>query len=583
MTLKKISADLNAQSDIILETGIGIFDYLESLVVKSTNISQKSTLSNVDLRNIRTNVSNISRIMGQLQRGSQIGAGDRLEERRKNKEFKDSLMKSIHNIENNTVGGVTQKGSFGASAGKGIGAGVGAGAGFILKGLGAGVGLFAGLAGLGFGIGAFFTGLSAGDKLSAMIGTDMSTVKKQMVTLGEAFADTPTEGLLKMGALLAAGGAFGALFGAKRSGSAAVGMGAIGLGFGAFFAGLALGDKAGSWMNTDMSSLKNMMINLAEGLGAFSGQSLVALGALLGAGALFGAVGGAGAAGMAAVGMGAIGLGLGAFFAGLAATDGLIKILGFFGADGTGIRDLMINLAAGLNPLSALNGSNLISVGDSMGALGAGLVALLGRNALGGILTFIGKLFGGDDKEDIFQKIYRGLLPLSTLNADNLQGLSDIGDRIDAITSSVERFGDVDFRKVDRSVARFGKSMSYLIPMMGAMVGKGPDPKNRYLVGEGWFDGQKELDFTPGLNAFNEVDIEKIRMMSNLKSIESSPTSSGQVGAAKKEQDELKSNASTTVIMDNSTTSAASSQQVLPLPGSSSSFDSFDPTTSRAW
>ena len=148
--------------------------------------------------------------------------------------------------------------------------------------------------------------------------------------------------------------------------------------------------------------------------------------------------------------MGAIGVGLGAFFAGLAATDGLIKILGFFGADGTGIRDLMINLAAGLNPLSSLDGANLIAVGGSMVSLGAGLVALLGGQALGSILDFVGRIFGKNDEEDVFQKIYRGLLPLSTLNADNLQGLSDIGEKIDIVTNSVERFGKVNFNKIAR-------------------------------------------------------------------------------------------------------------------------------------
>jgi len=518
MSLKKIAQQLESQkitTDKMLEK-VGTIDMgIYILSGRARDSAVRSIFSNNLIQSIEKSNRGILKAIRGFQEGKKTG--DDLEENRERKDFNNRLLKAIEGIQgggkvsNKTVDKsktVNKSGGFGT----GIGAGVGAGLGFAIKGLGA----VATLGALGFGIGAFFTGLSAGDKLGAMINTDMSTIKKQMVTLGEAFADTPTEGLLKMGALLAAGGAFGALFGAKSSGKAMVGMGAIGLGFGAFFAGLALGDKAGSWMNTDMSSLKNMMINLAEGLGAFSGQSLVALGALLGAGALFGAVGGAGAAGMAAVGMGAIGVGLGAFFAGLAATDGLIKILGFFGADGTGIRDLMINLAAGLNPLSELDGANLIAVGSSMVTLGGGLIALLGGQALGGILDFVGRIFGKNDEEDVFQKIYRGLLPLSTLNADNLQGLSDIGEKIDIVTNSVERFGKVNFNKIDRSVARLGKSMSYLIPMMGAMIGKGPNPENRYLVGEGWFDGQKELDFTPGLNSFSGKDIENFSKVSSL-------------------------------------------------------------------
>ena len=37
----------------------------------------------------------------------------------------------------------------------------------------------------------------------------------------------------------------------------------------------------------------------------------------------------------------------------------------------------------------------------------------------------IGSLFGSAEDETVFEKIYNGLQPLSTLNADNLQGLID--------------------------------------------------------------------------------------------------------------------------------------------------------------
>ena len=61
-----------------------------------------------------------------------------------------------------------------------------------------------------------------------------------------------------MGALLGAGGAFGALFGPSKA-DGAVGMGAIGLGIGAFFAGLAASDGLITMMGTDGSMLKSQM------------------------------------------------------------------------------------------------------------------------------------------------------------------------------------------------------------------------------------------------------------------------------------------------------------------------------------
>ena len=48
---------------------------------------------------------------------------------------------------------------------------------------------------------------------------------------------------------------FGSSFGGM-AGAAAAGLGALGMGIGAFFGGLALGDAALSYANTDMSAFK---------------------------------------------------------------------------------------------------------------------------------------------------------------------------------------------------------------------------------------------------------------------------------------------------------------------------------------
>ena len=185
--------------------------------------------SSILLGSIEKSNRGILSAIRKLNKSDSDKKGDNLEKQREEKSYNERLLKAISGVEQNTKG----KGS--TSGGKKGGLGIGAGAGLGLAAL-KGAGVVTGLAALGFGIGGFFSGLALAGSVSDMLGVNMNAVKSQMVTLGEAFSETPTDGLLKMGALLAAGGAFGALFGAKTSGKAAAGMTAIGLGIGGFFA-----------------------------------------------------------------------------------------------------------------------------------------------------------------------------------------------------------------------------------------------------------------------------------------------------------------------------------------------------------
>lgn len=240
-------------------------------------------------------------------------SGDDAEAKRDQKERDLVLIKTLQNIEaalksGSAVGGKPAVGSAGGVMG-GVAMGV--------AGIGRGVGIAAGLAGLGAGLAAFITALNAAGAASDFFGTDMTLLKKQMVTLGEAFSEMPTDGLVKIGALMAAGGALGALFGPVAAGKAAVGMGAIGAGLGAFFAGVALGDKGISMLGADGSALKSLLINTSEGLSALSMvnfDNLIKFG-------IAGPAVGLGMAGMlGAKGLGALG----------SAIDG---IMGFFSGD----------------------------------------------------------------------------------------------------------------------------------------------------------------------------------------------------------------------------------------------------------
>lgn len=192
------------------------------------------------------------------------------------------------------------------------------------------------------------------------------------------------KGLKGIGAVLAAVLPFAALNIGK-------GIAAAGIGIAAFFTGLAgaeaiiknfIGDDAGK-------GLKELLKNLAEGLGAFSTKSFIALGSVLAAGVLFPK--------RAALGIGAVGLGLAAFMTALAGSDKLIQMMD--GDGGANLKKLLKNLGEGLEAFST---KSFLALGAAMA--GASLIALFPGGSLAvtagiagmgiGLAAFIGALAG---------------------------------------------------------------------------------------------------------------------------------------------------------------------------------------------
>lgn len=553
MSLRDLSKKLSEQTDLMIEIGTDIYGYLETVI--STNNIASLRLDELNA----TNQQILKAIEGQSQ-----STGDDLEEKRDQQVFNKKMVDLLKEISSNTKGGSGGSGGSGPKQGKFAGALAG-GLGLAAK----GIGLATSLGALGFGIGAFFTGLSLGDKAQAMVGTDMSATKKNMITLGEAFAETPNEGLLKMGAAMAVGSMFGSFKGALK-------MGFFGAGISAFFGGLALGDKGMGALGVDGSTLKSMMVNMAEGLNAFTGTSLAALGGLIVFGSVFGKA--------ALTGLPLLGLGLAGFFTALM---GVTDALGAVGVDGSGLRDMLVNAAEGLAPLSQLDGTNLIAVGAAMGAVGAGMALLFSGKGIASVMDFIGGFFGGDE-EDMFTKIYNGLQPLSTLNADNLKGLATISSIIGGLAGSLERLSDVDYDDVKDSVKDLGRILGFTIPMLDA-VGKGGE------FGQKIFDGYPSLDFGVGLENIPQSTFDKINsivsinpesqkstplaLSANTTSQQSSPTSSNNMSTIIRENNETKNNAPV-VIMDNSTSnnvSGGGGGGTSIVTGNISPFDTYDP------
>ena len=269
-----------------------------------------------------------------------------------------------------------------------------------------------GMTAIGAGLGGFFAGLALADAGASFLNSDGSTIKALMVNLAEGLGAFSGPSMIALGTLLGTGAVFGAVSPAI-AGQAALGMTAIGAGLGGFFAGLALADKGAGMLNSDGSTIKALMVNLAEGLGAFSGPSMAALGTLLGAGMLFGAAGGPAVAGMAAVGMAAIGLGLGGFFAGLAVADKGIDLMTGDGEPGESIKMLMINMGAGLGGLfdgvKDITAEDIIKLPAAAVAASSAMLAIAGANGitaiLGGLTNIVNFFTGGTNPMEFVMEI----------------------------------------------------------------------------------------------------------------------------------------------------------------------------------
>lgn len=367
-------------------------------------------------------------------------------------------------------------------------------------------GIGAGLGALGLGISAFFGGLALGDKGLSFLNTDMSALKRTMVGLGEAFIATPTEGLVAMGGLIAAGGAMGALLGPGGSLNAGFGMFSIGAGIAAFFGALAVGDAAIQKFGGDGSGLKNLMKNTAEGLGAFANNigSTQLFAGLLATGGLFGQK--PSVAGRAAVGMGLIGAGVAAFFTALSVGDFAISLLG---ADGSGLKKLMKNTAEGLSELAKLSLKDMVALaafGPAASSVGVGLVALLGAqgigklgNLLGGIVEFF--TIGGEGPT-IFEKIAQGLGELLKTDFSNLNTFGKAADGIEALGNGLHNLAETDFSDLKDNMKTIAESAAFAIPLLGAMWEGGPFKHEGSGV---FFDD--EYDFGKGLK---DTPVEKI-------------------------------------------------------------------------
>jgi len=333
----------------------------------------------------------------------------------------------------------------------------------LMGGLGKGLGIAA----IGAGIGGFFAGLAAGGAAVTALG-GAKGVKDMLVNLAEGLGAFSGQSMLAFGALLGAGMLFGPsgsnpISGAGKGLNMSIGIASIGLGLGGFLAGLALGG-AGIQALGGRGGVKQMMVDLAEGLNAFNPSSMAVFGTLLAAGGLFGVVTGVAAPvglammGGTMLGMTAIGLGLGGFLAGLALGGKGIDMLG----GGKGVKDMMVNLAEGLNAFGGLDAGNLAKLAVAIPLFGVGMLGFFSLKGIAGIVEsftdgiagLMNFIFGNkaNDKTPM-QQLAEDLKLFENINGDNL---SKVGQGFKDLASGLLGFAKITPEDLEKAVTAAG-------------------------------------------------------------------------------------------------------------------------------
>jgi hypothetical protein len=314
-----------------------------------------------------------------------------------------------------------------------------------------------GMTALGAGIAGLFLGLAVGDVGMTWLKSDFTAIATAMKGFDTAIGNLSIESITALGALLATGFAIGKLTNTKTKVDLVAGVGALTAGIAAFFAGFALMDAAARKLG-EGNSASTLIKNFSEAIGYLDEKSMIALGGMLAIGGLFGAVSPALAA-KAAVGMGLIGVGIGAFFVGIDAISGLGSAVGL---DGSATKLLINNMSDGLKSMAEIDGDKLAKVGRALLPASAGIAAFFATDTLGAIKStagdFVNFLFGGDGKDNKFQKIVDALKPLEGIDADKMGGLNKI-------LPDLERLGNVNIQDgLGQKIMKFAQGLLHAIP-----------------------------------------------------------------------------------------------------------------------
>ena len=425
-----------------------------------------------------------------------------------------------------------------------------------------------GMGAIGAGIGAFFVGLAAGDAALSYLNTDFVALQNTFTSIGRIFKETDWESLASVGALLAGAGGLGMLFGMGRLAGGAVGMGLIGTGIAAFLTPLAGLDSLGSLIGSDGSKLASIMTNLAIGLSAFKDAGLMGeMGALFAVGGLFGAIPGGALLGVkVGVGLGVIGAALGAFFLGFGSVD---KVAGFLGADGSTLKNIMVNLATGLSSFNDVDGRNLIPVAQGMFLLGPAFASLLGAQGLGAVKdvlsdvtgaigSFLG-LSGDPNKPDFFEALANGLINFNQVDGENLKDVAQAIKPIVEFAGALEYLEDADIDRINKNLKEFAGTSKEITAILNGLY----HGETHEIFGDkiDFGEGLKNVPTEELMEALGPIklvaELDTTQLKENLSALKDSPLSvptEADLRLSQEELEELKTNleAPETITVDTS-------------------------------
>lgn len=338
-----------------------------------------------------------------------------------------------------------------------------------------------GIAAFGAGISGFFIGLAVGDKALSWLNSDFSGIAKAVKGFDDAIGNLTAKSTTALGLLLAAGGVFGAVTSEQTKKKVILGIGAISAGIAAFFIPFSAADFVAANVG-DGGSIVNLVGNFSDAVGKLDEKSLTALGGLLGVGAVFGAApGGLMIGGKVALGMGVVGAAIAAFFV---AFDGMAKLGGVLGADGSATKTLVTNMIDGIKPLQDIDGEKLLPTAKALPDIGKG-IAMFFTGEMAGKLSetasdiagFVKNIFGFgegdvDPGKSRIQKMVDALEPLKGIDPTQMNGLNLILD-------DLERLGKINIQnRLGMNIKSFAKNLAESMPnletaLYGGVIGEG--------------------------------------------------------------------------------------------------------------
>jgi hypothetical protein len=291
-----------------------------------------------------------------------------------------------------------------------------------------------------------------------------------------------------------------------KAAKGAAGMAAIGLGLGGFMSGMMVWSGVEAFRGENFPEQAKNLKDGFNHIGGMDNKALVVMGSMVAAGGLFGATLGVGKSIKGAIGMSAVGLGLGGFMAGLMAPGELTDF------DGATFPLLAKNLTTGFNHLAGMDAkaftalSALMVVGAAggqkpfvagkaavgMAAAGVGLGAFMtGIAASGDITKFKGDYFAAQA-----QNIADGLSAFSGAQLGGLAALMAVGGVLGALPGGVVVAG-----AAATGMGLIGVGIGAFV---GGIAGIGDILSAMGVDGSGL---KTMLDnISGGLNGFNDID-----------------------------------------------------------------------------